>query len=150
MIEPLVSAEQFRRRQYEIKKAVGGNGLGKMSIVNKGGPDGKTFVVSKLSYLRCDLVNDFVSNFSLALDFDHHQRSLRSDKKVDLASFVASCRVLHVGCCRKHECLFESEMRKQIVDVIQDKVLELKAEDGIPSVQLFQGGKFEEPRLDGV
>ena len=56
MIGPLVSAEQFRRRQYEIKKAVGGNGLGKMSIVNKGGPDGKTFVVSKLSYLRCDLV----------------------------------------------------------------------------------------------
>ena len=119
-----------------------------MSIVNERRPDGKAFVVSQFSYFLGDLVHNFVPDLFLALDFHHHQRPLRTDEEIDLASFVAFCRVLYVGGRRKHERLFEPEMRKQVVDVIEDKVLKLKAENGIPSIQLFKGSELEEPRLD--
>ena len=66
-----------------------------------------------------------------------------------MAPLVAFCRVLRVGCGRKHERLFESDMRKQVIDVVEDEILKLEAENRIPSIQLFKGCEFEEPRLDG-
>ena len=40
-------------------------------------------------------------------------------------------------------------MREKVVDVVEDEILKLEAENRIPSIQLFKGREFEEPRLDG-
>ena len=99
-----------------------------MSIVNERRPDGKAFVVSQFSYFLGDLVHNFVPDLFLALDFHHHQPPLRTDEEIDLASAMALRRRLNVWERREDKGLVYSQMRKQVVDVVEDKILELEAE----------------------
>ena len=80
-----------------------------MSAVNECRPDGKFLVVSQFSNLLGNFVHNLVSDFALPLDFDSYQRPFGADEKVYLASFIAFCRVLHVGGGRKDERLFKPD-----------------------------------------
>lgn len=116
-------------RDDEVEIPVRRNRCRKVSVVNERGPDGKFLVVSQFPYFLGYFVHNLVPNLALALDFDDHQRSFCANEKVDLACLVAFRRVLRVGGCRKYERLFETEMRKQVIDVVEDEILKLEAEN---------------------
>ena len=73
-------------------------------------------------------------DFALSFDFDNHERSLGADQKIDLASFVALRFVLQIGGRGKHKRPLEPKMREQVVHMVENEILKLQPQNGIPSV----------------
>ena len=114
-----------------------------MPVIDKRRPHRKPFVIFQFPHLVGNFVHHIVPDFALSFDFDNHERSLGADQKIDLASFVALRFVLQIGGRGKHKLPFEPKMREQVVHTVENEILKLQPQNGIPSVQLLKGREFE-------
>ena len=70
-------------------------------------------------------------------DFTQIDRTLSLDEQIDLTSLLALCFALAVRAGELHCMKGNTKLFKDYPQVLHDKILELKAHDSVPLVELF-------------
>ena len=122
-----VDAKEPIGRDDEIEEVISLHTRRKASVIDERSPHRQVLVVGEAFHLLRDFVNYFVSDLLASLDFNDDQRALGLYEEIYLASAMAFRRRLTVRERRKYKGLVYSQIREQVVDVVEDQVLELEA-----------------------
>ena len=94
-----------------------------------------------------DFVHHLQSDLGTAFHFDNVGRPFRLDEQVDLqaGTFLA---FLPIGGGGIDERVFKVEERKQLLEMVDDKVLKLQSQHGLPALELVKARKCESIFVD--